>query len=514
MEKSQRRGEIAQWTLMGCLALLISSVNYSYPYFRINEFVNVLEPYLLLDPELLAADPFARKHAQTKWLLNNVLSVPLGFMGPLLFTVLGRYVAGIAVVAALARLCKSLGMGPRSFFVFFCTWFYCGQYWLAGEWVLDSLEAKPFSYALIFLALHCLLRGHLYKAAALAGLSTTLHVLVGGWAVVGLTTSAVWVASRRSGSLAGLVSGLRFGSVAVVLSLPGLIPALQYSSHSLTSAERRMVIEANASHLDPAVWFGLPQALFFFSCWGCTLLLMRRWPRRPQEVLMPFVFTTGLIFSLGLIAPEWFLIYYPFRLADALIPLFFALSAVLFLRKTVPGKRERHLTLAVVVLVGAFFWQWRFPIRPVEKLIKSGSSWYRFLALGEGDEFAKTAAWVKENTSKEALFVAPPWLAQFWLTAERPMVVCSKHVPHNHRIRDWRERMVRLLGERHLAEHSDQVGRLHFESLSLSQLQSMQKDYGSRFYLTTRERPEFARAEVYQGHGFSIYDLDLFVDAR
>ncbi|HEY2762247.1 MAG TPA: hypothetical protein VGI75_15920, partial [Pirellulales bacterium] len=62
--------------------------------------------------------------------------------------------------------------------------FLCERGQMAGEWIAGSVEAKGFAWAFVLWALTALVNGRWNLAWVLAGVATSLHVIVGGWSAV------------------------------------------------------------------------------------------------------------------------------------------------------------------------------------------------------------------------------------------------------------------------------------------------------------------------------------------
>ncbi len=130
-------------------------------------------------------------------------------------------------------------------FVTFSQYFY-----MSREWSVGGLEAKGLAYAVMLFALERIVRGRWTQGLALLGMSTSVHVVVGGWAT--LAAGGCWLLSKDSRpTLKQLIPGL---GLALLLALPGLIPALQM----VLSADPADAALANKVY----VFFRLPHHLW------------------------------------------------------------------------------------------------------------------------------------------------------------------------------------------------------------------------------------------------------------
>jgi hypothetical protein len=125
---------------------------------------------------------------------------------------------------------------------------------MAGEWVIGGVEAKGIAYALIFSALADLVGGRWNRALVQLGGATAFHVLAGGWSITAV--GAAWLAAGRNRpALKEWLPGLL---AAVVLSLPGLLPALALSR----GVDAATVAEANRIYAT-SVW----PTISIRNCW-------------------------------------------------------------------------------------------------------------------------------------------------------------------------------------------------------------------------------------------------------
>lgn len=358
----------------------------------------------------------------------------------------------------------------------------------SGEWLVGGVEAKVFSYAFAFWAGGCFLDRRLVRAALLAGLAVSFHPIVGLWSVL-LVGAAAAVGRRRSeiGGRRSAVEGQRSavegeqsaGDVAetptsdvrlptsvswrtalvaaalcLVASLPGLVPAA------------RMVLEANpdvarqadliqvgyrlAHHLDP-LQFPVASYRHYGLLLVVWLLLRRLAPvnarqRRFERVVMASL-VLAVVGWLAAVGPRPIqqmplyelrikvLKFYPFRMADLLVPLLVAATAA-------QAARER--------LTAGDLSQWRrravyaaFAAALVVAIVVPGADRNpsRMDPTARAD-WLEACRWLRENAPPAAVLYAvnEDWAVKWY--AQRPEYVNFKDCPQDAAgIVDWYTRM-------------------------------------------------------------------------
>jgi len=223
----------------------------------------------------------------------------------------------------------------------------CGNF--SGEWLIGGVEGKVFSYGFLFAAMAQIQSGRIVTAGALAGLAVAFHPVIGVWGILAVAGSwlienRVWrIRSWMSGEgwRSSVIPGLLGLAALILCALPGLIPVFKLLTESVPpqtkfAANFIQVYYRLAHHLDPMRF--LPRAYACYALllllWGILILLGRRSEgqrRLDRLVAMAVLFAVaGIIIGWGpRPAPSmtWYaqraalLKFYPFRLADVLVPL-------------------------------------------------------------------------------------------------------------------------------------------------------------------------------------------------
>ncbi|PHS12707.1 MAG: hypothetical protein COA78_07935 [Blastopirellula sp.] len=324
---------------------------------------------------------------------------------------------------------------------------------MAGEWVVGGVEAKCFSYALIFWAIGDALQHRWNRAWILLGIASAFHVLVGGWAVITLFIAWLLVERSKSGfvkMLPGLVAG---GLISLIGLVPGAMLSAGQPDNVVASANHIYVFQRLSHHLvfnsfdqNFQIRFGLLSAVWLIIAgW----IFFRR-EERKTNLVNAFVLGTLLLTVIGVLIDQVLLYqlaqhqlaakllrFYWFRLSDMAIPLGMAFSLPWGLMLIAEKRGWKVLNLgryllgasaiSIVLLIGSHF-------------IDSSFN----LGLGrttDHPDWKPVCLWIKENTPADAIFLTPRYQKSFKWNAERGEVFSTKDIPQDARsITEWSDR--------------------------------------------------------------------------
>jgi hypothetical protein len=357
----------------------------------------------------------------------------------------------------------------------------------AGEWVIGGCEAKVFAWALVLGGIGELVRGRFAWAWCLLGGATAFHPIVGGWAM--LAAAAVWAWSWRDKPRTGIdpvggaavsgsswrqtpgiplarARGLSWPVEGVTLTLlvagaalaaAGVVPAIVLSAGAdpATRAEaaRIYVVERLHHHLLPRtfpVGF-IPRHLLAILAWWLLDRLAPASPARGRLTRFTLVALGISLAGLFIAALEpWapaavhgLLRYYWFRLADVVVPLALAFSAVAVLADdaacrrlfSVPPPVVRGLAgLLLLADIAAESQHWPLPGRMVTA---------RGDSKVEAAAWADICGWVREHVPPGTCALTPRGAASFTWRTGLPEVVAWKNSPQDAAsLVEWRRRMT------------------------------------------------------------------------
>lgn len=373
---------------------------------------------------------------QAAWIgrIAGWLAVAIGFghlVVPLAQTSLGRLAA--AALFSLALRCTTM----------------------AGEWVIGGCEAKVFAWACVLAGLGEFVRGRPATAWLAMGCGAALHPIVGGWAMILLAAQSS-SSSRRSPASPIVAAACIIGGC--VAAGAGVWPAVGLSSgvSAVEKAEgaRIYVVDRLSHHLLPRT-FAEPLVARFSLAVVVWWLLARQVPPTAARSRLDAFTAASLgvsLVGLAIAAVEPFapgvahglLRFYWFRLADVMVPLALAVTAVAVLENTaactrllpVPAAVARWLVAAMLCLdVATQSVHWPLPGRA--RLAARAD------AKLDAAAWVDVCAWVREHTPPDARFLTPRGAGSFTWRTDRAEVVSWKNSPQDARsLVEWRRRIV------------------------------------------------------------------------
>jgi len=488
---------------------------------------------------------------------------------------------------------------PQPGAAFLAAWLFLGLQavgnW-SGEWVIGGVESKVYAFAALFWAAAWGLDGKPLRAAAACGVGISFHPVVGLWTLLAVMGAALvgWAVPTTTSLDAAVGTAhptkrwLALG-ILILTALPGLIPVVQLLTASVDPMTRYagtylQVYHRLAHHLDPMQYPGRIE--FLHRQWasgdvgylGLGLLWLigvRFGPRTASwrwlhgVMLWAVLFAVvGVLVGYGPRPPQlmpgyaWrmhLLKFYPFRLADALLPMVIAwltawcvnrLSCVpssplapIFggegrgegasARVTLPtdavpngirGEAPGPLTLALSPKdggegtdpkAGAAHRATRLSVRTVwphammavvlggliaATLWRGGSlaQSERYQASQDAD-WIDACHWIRDRTPVGSVFQTPHFRWTFKWYAERPEYATFKDCPQDPpSIVEWNHRL-QLLTKRFQTGFADGV-------YTWEELQALRHETGITHIITDRLGP-MGFPPVYQNETFRVYDL-------
>jgi len=415
----------------------------------------------------------------------------------------------------------------------------------SGEWVIGGSEGKVFAWGLVLAGAGLLASGRTAAAWLAFACASTLHVLVGGWAMLAWIGACLWnrvvgeawprAAGPRKGSDPHpfdppMAAALPWPSVAAlvlgaVLALAAVLPAFALSRGvspaDAAEATRIYVVERLPHHLlvrtfaEGLVSRHLLAVGFAFSL--AAMLVAGGGPRAiPLRRLTVFVGAAAAIAAAGCglsllepFAPRityGLLRYYWFRLSDGLVPLLLACGLVVFLRRPRRGVAGwlPIATVAGLLLVDLAHESRHWPLPG--RWIASRAD--RHVAAQAWEEACQ---WIASNTPSDAVFLTPRGSATFQWRTGRAEVVSWKHVPQSLAgILEWRRRIddcfARPEGGR-MAVSTSQLGP--------ERVREVADRYGAGWIIVPSDvtggdggtTPPPPGRVVYENAGYTLYDL-------
>jgi hypothetical protein len=503
------------------LPILIT--RFFYPDFLDNEAGKLIEARRMIEPAFLSHDWLQGGSSEDiLYRAFSFLIAPLWLLlkNAILVAMAGRLLIWALLLYALLRLARTLGIQGYALAIGLAVWVVRSQHLGAGEWIFGGIEGKCVSYALLFLAMESALRKRVIAAALYCGLAIWLHVLVGGWGAMALG-GALLLRHREY----GWRRPLQFCAITGAFLLPLVVEFMRSTSRvesggSSGEANRLIVLFTSCMHLDP--WYFHGHVEFALLCIMAAITVYAHYrlvsPSK-AALIASFLGILLLQFGAGLMARSlgafWFLVNYPFRLADALVPLLFCLTLPMLLAWISEHgvwsrwpPRFRALAWCAILAVPTVVLVAKSAPHARRSLAVFAESWSRCLRHEESP-WEEAMQWIRWHTPASAVIIAPPWEGAFWLQAERAQVVNYKRDPHSRAILEWQRRMTALNGG---PFHSRGYGLLeellgHYPELDATRVEAVGRSYGADYFLAMRPLAELAGGLVYQNGSYFLYQL-------
>lgn len=387
----------------------------------------------------------------------------------------------------------------------------------SGEWLVGGVESKVVAYAFAFQGLASLLERRLPAAAVWMGLSVSFHPVVGAWFVLAVGTAVLaGLAFDADGSWKSVLGAKRILLAIVgfaIAAAPGLIPAVQLlgtgTPEQSLEAARYQVNTRLAHHLNPLT-FGRAAHVWILCLTaitvGCLLTLRSNRQRHDVRAVTGFGFVAiacaaSLLFAaagvaiavagrgegpaVGAIWAIQLLKFYPFRLADVLVPVLLSLLVAFF----VVTRTENRVSSIVALgcLAGAILIP--LPTRDSSRM-----------SAANKDSWGGICWWLRTETPVDSVvFGADTQWALKWF-AQRPEYVNYKDCPQDGPAIEEFRRRRRVLYDWSVAARQDQV-------YSAGELRELHALTGID-YLVAQKFGPIDMEPVYVDGEFRVYKLD------
>ena len=445
----------------------------------------------------------------------------------------GRVLAVLVLAAGWCRLLSTVTTS-RSSPLYVCWLFLLlaaiGSF--SGEWLVGGVEGKTFAYGFLFSALGHAISGRIIRAGALAGLAVAFHPVIGVWGCLAyagaeLVRGRLWQVNRLKTAFSGteILERLKSMVAFAVCALPGLIPVFHLLVESVPKSTKNaatfiQVYYRLAHHLDPMRF--LPRAYAEYAVllivWFLVMTL-RQWQRRGAHsaptVTIPhddrtanqwrfdLIVGFALLFAVGGLVIGWgprpaqgmtwylqraqLLKFYPFRLADVLIPL--AVSIGVVNAVATRGRRQ-------AVAFGAYGLMFVAALFRAHSVVEVNRYSGEFRA-----DWIDACRWIDKHLPAEALIHTPHNGWAFKWFAQRAEYVAFKDCPQDAAgIVEWNRRLNYL--KRWFDSHYDD------QFYSAEELRALRAETHITHVFTDRLGP-MGIEPVFRNESFQVYDLTL-----
>ena len=406
----------------------------------------------------LANDWYLSQKVPYRFLFN----VPAGFLYEFtnfFFAFFSLKVIQFALFAvAFSKLLPKVGLGVLGSLVFLL-FFSSNQSMVAMEWIYGDSDAKPFAYLFFFFALNSYFDKKYDRGAFFMGLSSSFHVLVGGYLSIAYFLVRFFQDKNISFKECFWFLVGALGAIWAVI--------YELSSPSYPSADLIYVFMRVSHHVVPD--WKLSGWIFEYILFNILFLVVWfKTKSRMTKALVSFPLISNIFWILGLVVYSNghydSLKYYFFRVGDTLFPFVAFLLIVRYLESFIKNpKVAKSLVIIVMLIVSGIF------TKRLQEFIS------------KDEELADAYVWIRDHTAKDAVFMVDPTTSNFYVKAERPMLVSYKNFPQ-------------------LKKHFEEsLERLEFATqLKLDRTKEMDRATMSRAYSERNPEKDLEKFKTYQ----------------
>ncbi len=400
---------------------------------------------------------------------------------------------------------------------------------LSGEWVLGGIEGKVLAWGFGLAAIRYALDREWIAFGVLVGFATSFHPVVGAWmalCVVGGESISLFLGDAPwSVRPMRLVAG---AMLSVITAAPGLVPAIEVvrsapdvpasltdevtdAAHMRERADYVQVYGRLKHHLDPMEF--QPRTWWLYGAMVVGWLWLCRRKRVPSDddvahqrlaqILWCAIGIAAVALVIGYgprpainmqgYAPRArFLKLYPFRIADALLPMLLSLQ----LASSVCDRARRRGSVS--------------PVTAGSKLVPAATAilWASLVAAaiatnrgtGHAADWLSVCQWVRESTPLDALCLTPRESIDFKWFAHRAEFVNYKDCPQDAAgIVEWNRRLFVIRDWRQASIEDD-------DAYSVDDLARLGEVTGVTYLITHRIGPILTEP-VYENQTYRVYEL-------
>lgn len=391
----------------------------------------------------------------------------------------------------------------------------------SGEWLVGGGESKVFAYGFLLAAIGSFgasgpqgltAQKRIISAALNAGLAVSFHPIVGLWGIIAAVGATLLELTfdRQTNRFTNtnLRTWIFAGCVCVVAALPGLIPAFQ----TLGGTAPDVQLKANllqvgsrlSHHLDPMTF---PKSAYRFYAMLILLWLVMQ-KRSGHEADTDKLWWRALVWSSIVIAVAGVVIawgprplsemagytwrvallkFYPFRLADIMVPLAVSLTCGTLWADQIRSGKRIVSTIALALLFAFSIWL------PGPDQNPSG------LDAARDERFIAACRWINEHTEPDALVYSINEQFGVRWYSERAEYVNFKDCPQDaENLVEWNNRLWVI--------HRWKRASLADGTVNGDDLVNLHQTSGIDYLIVGRFGPVAANP-VYRNQAFAVYSL-------
>ncbi len=433
---------------------------------------------------------------------------------------LGRLLAYLLVAIAIYIFFRTIHLRPL-FGILVLLFFLNHQSLAAGEWIVGGLETKTIAYAMVILSFSFFLRKRYFIGFALAGAAISFHVLVGGYALICILVASLLNKSWRTEWRLYLKNFWPFlitGSLGIWAVVEELIPQ---RGIDVIKAWNIYVYYRVPDHVMPFTWTNLHWKPELALATGLFIIIYFMRTSKSASFVAAFALGSVSMFLIGLgiytIRDTTLLRFYWFRFPDVMLPFLSAALIALFLNDFA----DRH------IIKKSLFQEFQLGLQTLLRLLPPTiiillvvmmiqqtnrlQISYKDSLYNDPGTILPAFEWISKNTPKQALFLVDPTELEFYIDAQRAMLVSWKHSPQSAGpILEWYKRIELCNGNASLVkgDSAASVKQLHtnFYKLDQTQIQQIANLYGTNYYVGLADQ-QLTFERVYSDSMYAIFKI-------
>lgn len=357
----------------------------------------------------------------------------------------------------------------------------------AGEWIVGGLEAKVFAYALSIFSLSSFLKDNYKRGFLFAGLSLSVHLLVGVYNLLCLIPLLFSNLKKKKNEPLNLLQGICYFIITGIIGIAEIINSLFLNTSQIIQ-NKGWDIYVNIRvphHVIPDFSIETWSILITFTIFNLLFLKSKHYTKK---FIALYSLSSIVIIIIGFIVyysfESHYMRYYFFRFSDVMLPFL-----TLLLVSTLDHK-IKYICLLVISLIispsiikndsiSEFLSNKSYSINYIKDKTNQISS-----KGGNGID-SRIKEWILQNTNKSDQFIIPPDNLYFCMNTERKIFISWWMLPNQYDYKsvanlpsnmiEWYNRL-KLLNQNNDFNTLKEV-QLNYISLNRESIIDIQKKY-------------------------------------
>lgn len=370
-------------------------------------------------------------HLNFKFPSNFLFNYTLGFFmskyDPFLIIILGRILSYIFISYSyiyLSRILK-LNFFTSSLTYIIFLYFFKNGIGDAGEWIVGGLEAKVFAYSLCIFSLSSFLKDNHKRGFLFAGLSLSMHLLVGVYNLFCLIPLLLSCLKQKKIEFINLLQGISYFMIAGIIGISEIINSLFLNTSQIIQ-EKGWDIYVNIRvphHVIPDFSSNTWIKLIILTL--VTLLFLKS-KHHTKRLVALYSLSSIIIIVIGFVIyyflESHYMRYYFFRFSDVILP-FLTLVLIATLHHRI--KYIYLLLISIIIIpniikkdsLSEFLSSKSYNINSIKAKTN------QLHRKQESSQDTKISEWIIQNTNNSDQFIVPPDNLYFCISTEREIFV-------------------------------------------------------------------------------------------